>query len=92
VDSKITVLIGPNESGKTNILKAIETFRSEMPLTVEQTCQYSEFYQLGKPPEIGLEFNTLTKEEKTKLSAMYEGFRDLETFILIREGPKLSDY
>jgi predicted ATPase len=92
VDPKITVLIGPNESGKTNILKSIESFRSDMPLTVEQTCQYSEFYQLGKPPEIGMEFNTLTKEEKTRLAGLYEGFRDIESFILVREGPKVSDF
>jgi predicted ATPase len=92
LDPKITVLIGPNESGKTNILKAFLAFRNDMPLTLEQTCQYSEHYQLGKPPEIGLEFNTLTKEEKTKLGALYEGFRDIESFTLVREGPKISDY
>ena len=92
VDPKITVLIGPNESGKTNILKAIQSFRSEIPLTFEQTCQYSEFYQLGKPPEIGIEFNMLIKEEKARLGSLYEGFRDIDTFILVREGPKISDY
>jgi predicted ATPase len=92
LDPKITVLIGPNESGKTNILKAFLAFRNDMPLTLEQTCQYSERYQLGKPPEIGLEFNSLTKEEKTKLGALYEGFRDIESFTLVREGPKISDY
>jgi predicted ATPase len=92
LDPKITVLIGPNESGKTNILKAFLAFRNDMPLSLEQTCQYSERYQLGKPPEIGLEFNSLTKEEKTKLGALYEGFRDIESFTLVREGPKVSDY
>jgi len=88
----VTVLIGPNESGKTNILKAIEAFRTEVPLTLEQTCQYSEFYQLGKPPLISLEFTHFTKEEKAKLAGLYEGFRDIESFILTREGPKPSDY
>jgi predicted ATPase len=92
LDSKITVLIGPNESGKTNILKAFLSFRTDMPLTQEQTCQYSEHYQLGKPPEIGLEFNALTMDEKTRLGGMYEGFRDIESFMLVREGPKISDY
>ena len=32
LDRKVTVLIGPNESGKTNILKAIESFNSDVKL------------------------------------------------------------
>lgn len=92
VDPQVTVLIGPNESGKTNILKAIEAFRGDVALTLEHTCQYSEFYQLGKTPQISLEFTHFSKEEKTKLAGLYEGFRDIESFILTREGPKPSDY
>ena len=89
---KITVLIGPNESGKTNILKAIDFFRPDLSLTNEFTCQYSEFYQQGKPPQIGLELTQFTREEQNKLTKIYEGFRNVESFILKREGPRLSDY
>jgi len=52
LDQKITVLIGPNESGKTNILKAIEYFRPDMDLSADLTCQFSSFYDDSKPPQI----------------------------------------
>ena len=92
LDPKVTVLIGPNESGKTNILKALESCRPDMPLSEEQTCQFSEFYHTGKTPQIGIEIHSPTKEEKTKLTALYEGFRNIDSFVITREGPKTSDY
>jgi len=55
LDEKTTVLIGPNESGKTNILKAIETFRPDKTLSHDHTCQYSDSYSTGKYPLLGLE-------------------------------------
>ena len=92
LDPKITVLIGPNESGKTNILKTIEYFQPDLSLNPELTCQYSEFYETGKPPHIGLEFTNFSREENAKLIKVYEGFRNLDSFILKREGPRIADY
>lgn len=92
LDQKITVLIGPNESGKTNLLKAIEHFRPDLSLTTDLTCQYSDFYHNGECPHVGLELTNFTRDEKTKLVKMYEGFRDVESFILKREGPRITDY
>ncbi len=92
LDPRITVLIGPNESGKTNILKAIESFCPDKPLSKDQTCQFSDFYSQEKPPEISVELKNFTREEQAKLIKMYDGFRSLESFTLKREGPKLTDY
>jgi len=92
LDPKITVIIGANESGKTNILKAIETFLPDRDLTLEYTCQYSEFYQSGKPPQIGVEITGFTKEERIQLGKMYDGFKNMDSFILMREGSNLTDY
>jgi predicted ATP-dependent endonuclease of OLD family len=92
LDPKITVLIGPNESGKTNILKAVEYFRPDLTLNTDQTCQYSEFYQASKSPHVGIEFTNFTREEHTKLIKVYDGFRSLDSFILKRIGPRITDY
>jgi predicted ATPase len=92
LDPKVTVVIGANESGKSNILKSIETFLPERHLTLDYTCQYSEFYQTGKYPQIGLELSGFTKDERLQLGKMYDGFRNMDSFILMREGPNLSDY
>lgn len=92
LDRKVTVLIGPNESGKTNILKAVESFNSDVKLTNEFTCQYSDFYTEGKPPVVGLEFVDISKEERLQLIKMYDGFRSIDSFILFREGPDPTDY
>jgi predicted ATP-dependent endonuclease of OLD family len=92
LDPKMTVLIGPNESGKTNILKAIEYFRSDKILDVDLTCQFSEYYGTEKSPHIAFELTNFSREEKSKLGKIYEGFRNLDSFIIRREGPKLSDY
>ncbi|MBN1782506.1 AAA family ATPase [bacterium] len=92
LDSHITVVIGANESGKTNILKAIETFLPDRELSFEHTCQYSDFYQQGKPPQLGLQITGFTKDEQVQLGKMYDGFRNLDSFVLMREGPNLSDY
>ena len=54
LDPHINVLIGANESGKSNILKAIEAFRDKVALDSSFTCQYSNHYYLAKAPELAL--------------------------------------
>jgi len=92
LDKHITVFIGPNESGKTNILRSILNIIPTEELTSEKTCQYSTLYRDSKPPIISVELSEFTREERTKLAKIYEGFRSIESFWLRREGNELSDY
>ena len=92
LNPKINVFIGANESGKTNFLKSIESFRPDVPFDSSLTCQYSNNYYMGKCPEIILEFSGLTKENRQKLMHISEAFKDVESFQIRRDAPEISDY
>ena len=92
LNPKINVMIGANESGKTNILKALESFRADIPFDSSLTSQYSNNYYMGKCPEIALEFSGITKENRQKLVRISEAFKDNESFTIRRDAPELTDY
>lgn len=92
LDPKVNVMIGANESGKTNILRALESFRPDRPFDSSLTCQYSNHYYMGKCPEITLELGNITKENRRNLLTVSEAFKDIETFELKRDGPALNNY
>lgn len=89
---KISVFIGANESGKTNILKSIESFRPDIPFDSSLTCQYSNNYYMGKCPEITVEFYGITKENRHKLTHISDVFKEIESFQLRRDAPEITDY
>jgi predicted ATPase len=92
IDPRISILIGPNGGGKTNILRAIESFNSKMTFDNSLTCQYSEHYHQKKPPEIALEYTNFSKENRSKLTAISEVFKNVNNFYIKRFGPEISDY
>jgi len=92
LNPKINVFIGANENGKTNILKAIEAFRNDVPFDSSITCQYSSHYHAGKCPEITLEFSEISKENRRKLLALSDVFKEINSFQIRRDGPELTDY
>ncbi len=92
LDPHINVLIGANESGKSNILKALEAFREKVALDASFTCQYSNHYYMAKPPELTLEFSGFTNENRRLLQLVSESFKEVERFKIRKEGPTLNDY
>lgn len=92
IDPLITILIGPNESGKTNILKSVEAFKLELPFDDNFTCQYSEYYYQNKCPEIALEFSNITNENRKELISISETFKNVDRFYIKRKGPEIKDY
>lgn len=92
VDPKISVLIGPNESGKSNLLKSLSSFNTDAIFDHSQTCQYSDYYYQKKCPEIAVEYFNISKENRSQLLKVSEAFKNVETFYVKREGPEISDY
>lgn len=74
IDNKITCLLGKNECGKTNFLKALESFSSDYEYSEEYLCSYSktkEKLEGGKIKQGDIEMITLwfdvEKEDKEQL-------------------------
>lgn len=63
-DPKITILIGGNDSGKSNILLAIANLAT--PPVKELTCQFSPQYGRGEAFTIESTFSDVTEEERPK--------------------------
>ena len=92
INPKISVLIGPNESGKTNMLKALASFTANTVFDYSLTCQYSNFYNQKKCPEIAIEFSDITKQNRARLIKISEVFKDADKFYVKKEGPEITDY
>lgn len=78
LEPEITVLIGKNESGKTNILKALESFNSDYEYTDSDLCIYSATkkklesgkIEKGDIPIVTIWFE-IEKEDKEKLKEIH---------------------
>lgn len=66
VDSEFTAVVGANESGKSQLLQAIECALGTRHPTPADFCRYSTHFTVAeamKIPHFGLHFEDLTKEE-----------------------------
>jgi predicted ATPase len=68
IDSKITTVVGANESGKSHLLTAIEKGISGLDLNREDFCRYSQFFTVEegqlKWPDFGFEWGSLSENDK----------------------------
>ncbi len=78
LEPKITTILGKNESGKTNILKALESFNEGYEYKEKDLCTYSEATKKLKLGEISAEdvpvitiWFEVDKEDKEKLKDLH---------------------
>ncbi|MEU8632492.1 AAA family ATPase [Amycolatopsis sp. NPDC048633] len=79
--SDITTVVGGNESGKTQVLKAIRAALTGRGYDRSDFCRYSKFFGVSKElvqPEFGCVF-TEVSDEDSKIIAQMTGQHDLES-------------
>jgi len=89
-DDKITVLVGANECGKTNLLEAIELLDSDNEMEESDTKINSEFSRKNYLPNIFYEFEVVDDlREKLKRYSKY--FEKNSRVVIVREGNGEND-
>lgn len=67
IDSKVTNVVGANESGKSHPLSAIEKGISGQEIERQDFCRYSQYFTLQKGkirfPDFGFEWCDLSEED-----------------------------
>ena len=91
LESDITTVVGANESGKTQVLDAIEVALTGHGLLRTDFCRYSKFFlvdQVVRLPDIGLTLVDLSPEEANEIGQACgrEEAAQLEEFKLMRVG------
>lgn len=91
IDSKITCIVGANESGKSQLLQAIEHALGQKSLSAADLCRYSELLTVSsdpRVPDIGLHFVDLSDEESAKFQDLVgRQVRELKSVRLFRVHP-----
>lgn len=93
IDSRITAVVGANESGKSHLLSAIEKAVTGEGIKQRDLCRYSPFFNVEKGktcwPHLGLAWSEVTPEEASQI-AEATGATHLaifDRFLMFREGP-----
>ncbi len=73
IDAKITTVVGANESGKSQLLSAIEKAATGKKIERSDFCRYSQFFAVERDkmrlPDFGLEWSMLNEVDCEKLRA-----------------------
>ena len=73
IDPELTAIVGANESGKSQLLKAVEFALGTDHPEPGDFCRYSDFFTVAEAmriPEFGLHFDDLTVEEGQAISGI----------------------
>lgn len=99
IDSRITTIVGANESGKSHLLSAIEKAITGEGIQRSDFCRYSRFFTVKqnelKYPDFGLEWGVSLSEQEKLREIIPEIYPDIrfDRFLLFRENiNKLTVY
>jgi len=104
IDSKITAVVGANESGKSHLLSAIEKAingydYNKQPISPRDFCRYSELFLVtsdkNRLPDLGTEWSCVSPTESKRIKDLSDipQSRDFDRFFLFRtDGKQLSIY
>lgn len=92
LDSRITTVVGANESGKSHLLGVIKKAITGQEIEQRDLCRYSPFFGVAKGqrcwPHVGVGWDGLSKEEAQGIAEVIEitdaSFR---RFLMFREEP-----
>ncbi len=92
IDSTLTCVVGANESGKSQLLDAIECALGMRLPTPADFCRYSSYFTVSEEmrlPEFGLHFESLTDEESSKIIGILdrEEAGRIDSFRVFRTHP-----
>ena len=93
VDREFTAVVGANESGKSQLLQAIECALGKARPTPADFCRYSTYFTVSedmRTPHCGLYFEDVTPEEADSLSGIVpvNDIGRLSSFHLFRTDPE----
>ena len=89
IDPTITCVVGANESGKSQLLHAIECALGTKATEPADFCRYSTYFTVSQAmrlPHFGLEFDSLTEEENRAIAnlAQIPGETQFSSFQVFR--------
>ena len=92
IDAEMTCIVGANESGKSQLLDAIEFGAGAKEPDDADFCRYSDYFTVTTAPQqphFGLKFSDLTPDESRKLSDLLKvpEISSTTAFHAFRTGP-----
>ena len=92
IDPELTAIVGANESGKSQLLQAVEHALGQRDATPGDFCRYSDFFTVAEAmriPHFGLYFDDLTPAEGEAVSriAGYSDHAGVSSFRVFRTLP-----
>lgn len=92
IDNRITTIVGANESGKSQLLSAIEKAVTGEGFSQRDLCRYCDFFGVERDkvawPHLGVAWIDLTAEEAAAVAeAAGTSAEGVSHFMMFREGP-----